>query len=234
MRNHAFTLIELLVVMSILAILAGLIIPGVSVVRNRMAVTKATTNMAQLGTLLTAYRLEHQERFPDHLWVASSATASTLVSSGITDDGTLAKLLACPLDDSKGEDARMGRPAWDQNDLTNLHEPGCSMVYEISGHALKGNQRGWFPTDKAGIRPITWAQGKLNQLLYGNKYSNGAYGNRFPESVFPVVRCFHHVQWGDKGSDMNRNEVLNLFWDLHVGTTIPFWEHQANPLIPFN
>lgn len=62
--RHGFTLIELLVVVSIIAILIGILLPTVAVVRQRARQAVCGSNLRQIGIAVEAYRGQFREVFP--------------------------------------------------------------------------------------------------------------------------------------------------------------------------
>jgi len=58
-RQAGFTLVELLLVLTILAILAGIVLPRMTGSTERARVTAATTQISTLGTALGAYEVDN-------------------------------------------------------------------------------------------------------------------------------------------------------------------------------
>jgi len=69
--RQGFTLIELLVVISIIAILAGLLLPAVTLVKNKANQTANGNNQKQIVTAMVAYQMDYDGSWP----VAATATA---------------------------------------------------------------------------------------------------------------------------------------------------------------
>jgi prepilin-type N-terminal cleavage/methylation domain-containing protein/prepilin-type processing-associated H-X9-DG protein len=62
--KKAFTLIELLVVIGIIAILAALLFPAFAKARERAKRTECISNMKQIGTAISMYCSDYDERYP--------------------------------------------------------------------------------------------------------------------------------------------------------------------------
>jgi prepilin-type N-terminal cleavage/methylation domain-containing protein len=62
--QRAFTLVELLVVIAIIAVLAALLLPGLSKTRETARRTDCASNLRQIIVSATIYSDEHNDRFP--------------------------------------------------------------------------------------------------------------------------------------------------------------------------
>jgi prepilin-type N-terminal cleavage/methylation domain-containing protein/prepilin-type processing-associated H-X9-DG protein len=62
--SSGFTLVELLVVIAIIAILAGLLLPGISRTGNRAKETICLNNLRQIGVGIKMYQNDNNGRFP--------------------------------------------------------------------------------------------------------------------------------------------------------------------------
>jgi prepilin-type N-terminal cleavage/methylation domain-containing protein/prepilin-type processing-associated H-X9-DG protein len=65
-RTSGFTLIELLVVISIIAVLASILLPAVSLVRGAARTSVCASNMRQIGVACSNYTIDNDGLLPPH------------------------------------------------------------------------------------------------------------------------------------------------------------------------
>jgi len=63
-RRRGFTLIELLVVIAIIAILAAILFPVFAKAREKARSSSCASNLKQIGTSMTMYTQDYDERYP--------------------------------------------------------------------------------------------------------------------------------------------------------------------------
>jgi prepilin-type N-terminal cleavage/methylation domain-containing protein len=106
-KHQGFTLIELLVVISIIAILAGMLLPAISLVRESARKANCGSNQRQIALAMVAYGTENDGMWP--LCKGGASTAATLEAgasaqgvatlefiSSWSDGELVQKLFACP------------------------------------------------------------------------------------------------------------------------------------------
>ncbi len=95
--ERSFTLIELLVVVAIIGILAGLLVPAYSNVRERGRRTSCLNNLKQIGIAIKEYNMDYG-KYPE-----GNNNATALMHLGLLSNylGKIPAILKCPSDSGK-------------------------------------------------------------------------------------------------------------------------------------
>jgi prepilin-type N-terminal cleavage/methylation domain-containing protein/prepilin-type processing-associated H-X9-DG protein len=133
-RNRAFTIVELLVTVSIIALLIGLLLPGLGMVRASARATKSQSNLRQWGLGTIAWAGLHNERLP---W------------EGMKDSGQMATNLQTQNFWANAIPPMVGQPSYREvsdaafNDQRNVPVAGESDLIFIDPSAVAPSEQGY-------------------------------------------------------------------------------------------
>ncbi len=206
MRNKektfgCFTLVELLVVIGIIALLAAMLMPVLSKSQERGRQASCISNLKQIGLALIVYKQDNVDKdvgWPSLLYKQYLGSHKVLqCPSDVNPKDTLPSTWLARIDGQHDLTYdRIGNVGLNVNpnpDIVSNSDFYDSYFYELSDAQCPWNLPG------SGLSgAYTWAQLKRVQLAQGNDGTKG-----YDPTLFPVIRCFWHVQHLKKYSPAN-------------------------------
>ena len=238
-RRAAFTLIELLVVISIIAVLAGMLLPAVNMVRAAARTTVCQSNQRQIHIGISTYAGDWEGALPINSMYDNNFSLNS-AATGENWGQTIAVYMGVRLGNYPNNDFR--EPATSRSQLGVFNCPenrvqtwqmGLSGGPEYTSYT--GN--GWGNLTQPWEAPWSsrYFQGNLNTLRHqdrlmafwdGTNYQSEAWSDdgldSFPAQVIGA-RCVRYV---------HRGRTNIMFADGHTGQSALLRGHGASTAIP--
>jgi len=200
--HQAFTLIELLVVIAVLALLASILLPALSQVREQGRATVCSSNLRSLSTAVYTYAESNDGWFPQWGYAHGGGTAGAAwswINTMKPEYGEVARLLRCPSDLSRH---------WTQPLNGRFRCTSYATNFYVSSAA---EDNPLFDRDGHGYNRLDWILQPANTIFFCELVESGQYA---------LADHVHPENWAAFYPNERRQAATQLALGRHRGAEI--------------
>lgn len=170
--QNAFTMIELLVVLVIIALLAGLVVPGVQKALDRTRAAQCVSNLHQVGVAFQIYLVGSNNVLPQRVYNDVTYKGYELGYDEMIfpDDGTRKKVIVCPMHRKPGYPSEPSYGMnwyYDNSNVMIVDRPSRTILAtETLGTSDRGSHRADRDSGDPGQLDSKRHGGKANYLFF--------------------------------------------------------------------